>query len=85
MKTSTLVLILVFFAQAGVEILTRPRLSDCVSRLDSFGITDLHVEAQGIELVIVPIAIICPQCYKCISGFCRLKVSPTESSPNGGL
>ena len=33
-----------------------------VVRLDIFGITDLHVKAQGIELVIVPIAEICPQC-----------------------
>ena len=48
-------------AQAGVGILTSPRLSDCVSE---FGITGLYVEAQGIGSVIVPIAGICPQCHE---------------------
>ena len=55
-------------AQASVGILTSLWLSDCVS--DSFGITDLHVEAQGMGSVIVPIADIRPQCYKLRSGFC---------------
>ena len=38
-----------------------PVVKLCV-RLDSFGITGLYVEAQGIGSVIVPIARICPQC-----------------------
>ena len=51
-------------AQAGVGILTHkpPFVRLCV-RLDSFGITCLYVEAQGIGSVIVPIAGICPQCH----------------------
>ena len=62
-NSSILVLILYSMsAQAGVGILLSPQLSDCLS--DSFGITGLHVEAQGIRSVIVPIAGICPQRYE---------------------
>ena len=46
-------------AQAGVGFSQAPFVRLCV-RLDSFGITGLYVEAQGIRLVIVPIAGICP-------------------------
>ena len=42
-----------------------------VFRLDSFGIMGLHVEAEGIGSVIVPIAGIYPKCYERTLGFCR--------------
>ena len=55
-------------------------------RLYSFGITGLHVEAQGIGSVIVPIAGICPQAACEYQAFVDevndglLRVSPTEST-----
>ena len=54
-------------AQAGVGILTSPRLLDCVvSDWIPLGsrVCMLIVEAKGIGSVIVPIAGICPQCHE---------------------
>ena len=54
--------------------------------MDSFEITGLHVEAQGIGSVIVPIAGLCPIAtseYKAFADEVNdalLRVSPTESS-----
>ena len=51
-------------AQAGMGILTRPRLSDYVSDWISLGSRVLYVEAQGIGSAIVLIAGICSQCHE---------------------
>ena len=55
-------------------------------KLNSFGVAGLHVEAQGIGSVIVPIAGICPQCTSEYQAFVDevndvlLRVLPTEST-----
>jgi len=49
-------------AQAGVGILTSPKIGRLDVRLDSFGITGLHIEAQSRESVNMPVAGICLQC-----------------------
>ena len=41
-----------------------PLVCQTLGKLGFFGIMTLHVEAQSIELVIVPIVGICPQCYE---------------------
>ena len=74
-SSSILVLILPsMFAQAdllgsggyGVWVWSFSQALVCLTlnKLGFFGIMTRHVEAQSIELVIVPIVGICPQCYE---------------------
>jgi len=67
---------------------TRPRLADCV-RLDYFGITGLHIEAQNRESVNLPVTGICRNAeskYQALVDEVRWcstksnKVSPSEST-----
>ena len=73
------------YAQAGVGILTSPRLSDWV-RLDSVGITGLYVKTQGIGSLFVPIQVYAAKATSEYQDFVNevnnafLRVSPTEST-----
>ena len=63
-SSSILVLILPSMsARAGIGF-SQALVCQTLSKLGSFGVTTLHVEAQSIESVIVPIVGICPQYYE---------------------